>query len=115
MSQAPDSSVETWLPPQLAARALDVSERTLRRYVTQGRYVARRDGRRLQVLIPANAMVKPLATTADERPLDAALQTIQMLVDALMEERERTAALELRVGQIESEITKLQHRRESDG
>lgn len=82
-----------WLAAGLAAEALGVSERTLRRYVALGRYRARRDGGRAFVLVPAAG--NPAAPAASIAALPAAALASALL--ALEGLGRRVAALEARV------------------
>lgn len=87
-----------WLSPPAAASQLGISERTLWRHVTAGRYHKRTVGGRAEVLVPGVAPVNPdtdsLAIAAPEPSAPVSSDTLTL---AIVEElqRQHTATLAL--------------------
>ncbi len=60
-----------WLSPAEAAATLGVTDRTMRRYVANGHYPVRHEGRRAYVLVPVPAVEPPAASAGLELRLAA--------------------------------------------
>lgn len=101
-----DQAEGSWLPFAICARRLGVSERTLRRHITEGRYRVRHDGRRVAVFVPADLLAAHAADPAHAGET-ALVHAIEALSTALEAERARSDRLEERLRQLEGERAAL--------
>lgn len=97
-----------WLPPAMAAEALGISERTVRRHVLAGKLSAERDGHRVKVLVALPDGGALLATASGMGRAQAALLlATEALQEALVAERARSERLEARLREIEEQRLQL--------